>query len=372
MAKKLKSTRRQFLAGRSAQAEIGRIAEEGMLGAADDGQSDGVDCGFAMPPLPYFSKRAMASDFEVFLNPDAESDAAEAAVELLEYIDELESQLTIYRPESEISQINRAAGMGPIRVESQLFRLLQHAAELSHRTAGAFDITSGPLSKVWGFYRRQGEMPNDEVLDETMQHIGSKLLEFREETSEVTLRDPSMEINLGGIGKGYALDRCAQVMRLAQAKDYLIHAGQSSVIAAGDRIDLRDAGKSGWPVGLRHPVWPDRYLCEIVLKNQALGTSGTSRQFFYHQGKRYGHILDPRTGWPCNGMLSATVITDDAADADALATAFFVLGLDESRAYCEQHPGCRAILVTEGQRRSEIHVEAVGMENEDWTGVIES
>jgi thiamine biosynthesis lipoprotein len=151
-----------------------------------------------------------------------------------------------------------------------------------------------------------------------------------------------MELNLGSIGKGYALDRVGQLLAAAEIHDVLVHGGNSSVLARGSHGATPG---QGWSVGVRNPLRPDHHLGEIRLRDRALATSGSGTQFFMHEGQRYGHILDPRTGWPAQEVLSATVIAPTAALAEALSTAFYVLGSKQAEAYCQQHAEISAILV---------------------------
>jgi thiamine biosynthesis lipoprotein len=172
-----------------------------------------------------------------------------------------------------------------------------------------------------------------------------------------------MEINLGAIGKGFALDRCAEVLDARGVQDYLIHAGQSSILARGSR----SAGKgSGWSVAVRHPLKPTVRLAELRLFDRALGTSGSGNQFFYFQGTRYGHVLDPRTGSSVEGILSATVLAPNAAQADALSTAFFVLGVDQVRQFCQNHPDISAILVCPGHRKGSLVIHVIQLKDDEW------
>ena len=168
-------------------------------------------------------------------------------------------------------------------------------------------------------------------------------------------------MNLGSVGKGYALDRCAEVMAMGGVEAFMCHGGQSSILARGVRRagdDKQDAVP--WSVALRHPLRPERRLAELSLCDQALGTSGSGQQFFYHRGRRYGHVLDPRSGAPAEGVLSATVLAPSAAQADALATTFFVLGVDATSAYCEEHPELSVVFVLPGSRQSTVALETVG------------
>lgn len=313
--------------------------------------------------LVQISRRAMATDFQIYLNAQHDDDAAEAAVEALDLVDLLEDQMTVYREHSEISEINRRAFAEAVVVEPLLFELLCHAANLSRETSGAFDITSGPLSKLWGFHRRQGRFPQQHEIEEVLNRVGSQHLELDRSGWTIRFLHEGVEINLGAIGKGYALDRCSELLREADVNDFLMHGGQSSIVAFGSRAGIAEE-QSGWKVAVRHPLKPDIRVAELRLRNQALGTSGSGTQFFHHRGQRYGHVLDPRTGWPAQGVLSATVLAASAADADALATAFYVTGIDGAAAYCRDHPGISALLICPTQRSGGISLHVLGMDDE--------
>jgi thiamine biosynthesis lipoprotein len=175
-----------------------------------------------------------------------------------------------------------------------------------------------------------------------------------------------MEINLGGIGKGYALDRCAEQLTESRVHNFLLHGGQSSILARGNRTGIDKQGRAGWKIGLRHPIWHEKYLADIFLHNRALGTSGTGRQGFFHQGKRYGHIIDPRTGFPAEGVLSSTVLAPTAAEADALATAFYVLGPESSLQICQQRTDIAAIIVVPGEKQGTIELHTANLDDSEW------
>ena len=293
---------------------------------------------------------AMACRFELVFNAGEVPDATELAVEALDLVDEIESRITIYRDTSELAQINlaqtnwaqinlaqtNAAAMPDhLHPEGQpsawqpvapdLFELLLHARDLHERTAGGFDIAAGALVRTWGFLERQGRTPSPEQLAAARRSAGMRWVEFDRQGTRLRFTRPGVELNLGAIGKGWAIDRVIDRLRQAGAASVLVHGGSSSVKAIG--IQGPDVpGRSGWRVGLRHPLRPGRRLATITLENQALGTSGSGTQFFVDRGRKLGHILDPRSGVPAEGVLSATVVTPSAADADALATALYVLG----------------------------------------------
>ncbi len=306
----------------------------------------------------------MACDFQISLNAGQHRRGPEAAVAALDLIDRLEDQLTVYRESSEVSQINRRAAHEITSVEWGLHHLLQHAGELSAATGGAFDITAGPLVKLWGFYRRQGQMPHPDDIARALERVNWRHLDLDPQQLTLQFRREGVEINLGAIGKGYALDRAAQVLLDEGVENFLFHGGRSSLIAHGSRQGVGEHG--GWRVAIRHPLRPDRPVGEVRLLNRGMGTSGAGTQFFTHRGRRYGHILDPRTGWPVEGMLSATVLAPTAASADALSTAFYVMGVEPSLAYCRDHPEVSALVIAAGERPGTISLHTANLNDVEW------
>ncbi len=299
-------------------------------------------------PAPEFAvlrlgRRAMATTFEVLL-PLGTDDALAAGEAALDEIDRLEDQLTVYR-DSEVSRLNEAAARSNVRVEANLFSLLRLAARISAETQGAFDITAGPLIKAWGFFRRRGRVPSVPERAEVLTRVGMRHVQLDAAGRTVRFGRPGVEINLGSIGKGYALDRAAGLLAESwNIRAALLHGGHSSVYAMGSEPGSR----RGWTVGIRHPWEPQRRLAVVRLRDRALGTSAATFQHLEHEGRKLGHILDPRTGWPAEGVASVSVIAPTAAEADALATAFFVLGPDPARAYCETHPDVGVVLLPQG------------------------
>jgi FAD:protein FMN transferase len=330
--------RRDFLDPQQMAEKAGHLL--GALGAVDPTPATAVASEIS---LLRFGRKAMAATFELFLSiavPDAMS-LAEAA---LDEVARLEEQLTVFHDHSEVSRLNRNAAHGAVVVEDRLFRLLELAVNLHRSTQGAFDITTGALTKAWGFYRRQGRVPSPEEQAEAMSRVGSQHLVLDAERRTLRYLRPGLEINLGSIGKGFALDRAAEMLHDHYGvTNALLHGGQSSVFALG----TEPGSGRGWAVGIRHPFQRDRRLAVVRLRNRGLATSGAIYQHLEYNGRRLGHILDPRTGWPAEGMASATAIAPTAAEADALSTAFFILGVEPARAYCESHPGTAAVLVPE-------------------------
>jgi thiamine biosynthesis lipoprotein len=302
------------------------------------------------------SRQAMGSFFEIRL-PARLPGAFDLAVRALDLIDELESQLTIYRDDSEVSRLNASAHLGPVVVEPGLFGLLERAVELGRATEGAYDVTSGALSEAWGFVRGPKRVPDPETLAKARARTGFTHLTLNAADNSVMFDRPGLAINLGSIGKGYAIDRAAELIRgYWWPAPALIHGGQSSVYALGSPPDQL-GGR--WEVALRNPFDPSTPLGTIRLRNRALGTSGAAFQRFESNGRTYGHILDPRTGEPpVSTLASVTVLAPTAADADALSTAFYLLGPEGAARYIADHPQVGVIFVEQprGDGRPRVHV----------------
>jgi thiamine biosynthesis lipoprotein len=281
----------------------------------------------------------MACRFEVTL-PQTEQSGVEVATDVLNEVDRLEAQLTVFRETSEVSRVNKCAAAAPVQISQSLFDLIALCKDLNRATEGAFDITSGPLTRCWGFLRRAGHLPGAHEIQEARTLIGSDKLLLDQESRTVRFAQPGVEINLGSIGKGYALD-CAASLIGKRVQSALLSAGSSSIRAIG----TGGAGKHGWVVGLRDPLSTSRRMGVLRIRDCAMSTSGSEEQFFEHAGRRYGHIIDPRTGWPASSVTSVTIVARTAALSDALATAFYVGGRALAERYCAAHSDVLAILL---------------------------
>jgi FAD:protein FMN transferase len=286
-------------------------------------------------------RMAMACRVEVIVPSDT-ADALTTAREALDETDRLEAMLTVFRETSDLVRVNRGAAQQPVAVARELFELLQRAKRLHGATERAFDITSTPLSRCWGFLRREARKPMGAEIAAARACVAIDQMVLDSTTHTVFFRHPGLELNLGAIGKGYALDRMAAGLRAAGVAEALVSAGRSSMLAIGG-----PAG--GWRVDLRSLV-RDEILGRLRIRDAALGTSGAGEQYFEIDGVRYGHVIDPRTGWPAAGVRSASVVTTSAADADALSTAFLVGGVSLARRYCASHPDVLAIVTPDEGR----------------------
>lgn len=275
------------------------------------------------------TRRAMATTFGVVV-AGRQRQWIEAAVDALDQLHRLEALMSVYRPASDISRVNQAAGTEPVRIDPSMITVLNRAGQIHQLTGGAFDITAGPLVQAWGFMRRRGKKPNQQELEQMRRLVDGSRLQIDPARSTAFLPTSGMSINLGGIGKGFALDRMAQTLVNRGVTDFLIHGGRSSVIARGSDHEDKSIG---WGIAIEHPTRPGVRLGRIRLCDAALATSGSGKQFFHHRGRRLGHVIDPRTGYPAGDMLAISVITELAADADALSTACFVDGLERTRGH---------------------------------------
>jgi thiamine biosynthesis lipoprotein len=303
----------------------------------------------------------MACEFEAQLAAGRTDGSTQRVLEALDLVESLEDQLTIYRADSEVLRINRNAAREPVPAEARLFALFQLAQQLYRDTKGAFDITSGPLSVTWGFSRRQGRLPTGAEISEALQCVGMDNVILDAANRAVQFLRPGVSLHLNCIGKGYALDRMAEMLDASRVGGFLLHGGKSSVLARGD---CPRGGRRGWTIGVPHPLRPGERLAEICLVEEALGTSGSGTQFFEHDGRRFGHLIDPRTGWPVSGVHTATAIAPTAAEADALSTAFYVMGPSEVEDYCARRPDIAALLVSPAVVAGEVQVAAFGMDDE--------
>jgi len=305
--------------------------------------------------LVSLSRRAMGSRFEIML-PPGDNQAVAAAQEALALVADLERQMTVFRDDSEVSHINRRAAREPVEVEAGLFGLLQTAERLARETGGAFDVTAGPLTCLWSACRREQRLPGADEVEQARRCVGMQHVRLDSERRTVAFARAGVKINLGAIGKGYALDRVREALQGRGVTAALVHGGHSSICALG-----RPPWEDAWTVSVRHPRGGERPLARLRLREQGMGTSGSAEQFFEAAGKRYGHVIDPRSGWPAEGLLSATCTAPTAAEADALSTAFFTMGVEATRDYCAKHPGVAALLAVGGAGENVVEVVNAGI-----------
>ncbi len=296
--------------------------------------------GDTSPEIVRVTHAAMGTEFEftLFARPgDTGTEAvAEIAEEAFQAIDDLERRISSWLPDSQTTYINNHAAEGPVRAGSELVELIRIAKGVHEKTGGAFDCTVGPLTRLYGFYDGEGRIPSDEELEQARSSMGMDKVRVDEEAGTVAFDGGGVQLDFGGIGKGFALDLAVEILRRRGVQHALLHAGTSTVFALGD---------SGWKVRIRHPYNDGEQIASVVLGNESLSTSGCYGELLEVEGSQICNVIDPRTALPVKETLSATAIAATATESDALSTAFLVLGAEETRRYCEENPGVRAIIV---------------------------
>lgn len=272
---------------------------------------------------------AMGSVFSVTLY-GYQQERMEAAVEAaFNEVGRLDRMMSNYRPQSELSEVNRYAGQKPVRVTPELFDLLATCQDYSRQSEGAFDITVGPLMKVWGFYRGTGKLPAKDEVARSLKKVGYRHVILDKENHAVRFDEPGVELDPGGIGKGYAVDRMVDILKDNGIASALVTAGGSSIYALGS-----PAGSAqGWEVKIRDPKHPRQTIQDLRLKNESMSTSGNYEKFFVAEGKLYSHIMDPRTGFPAEGVLSVSVIAPTTLESEGWTKPYYILG----RRWAAQH-----------------------------------
>jgi thiamine biosynthesis lipoprotein len=291
-----------------------------------------------------FVEDIMASPIVVTVPADRGREAADLVFDAFRRVD---ARMSEWKETSPLSAVNRAAGEHPVHVPDDLRAVIRRGIEIGGMTDGAFDITWAALWGLWDFKADQPRVPSDDEIARRMARIGFRDVQIDEQAGTVFLPRKGMLIGLGGIAKGYALDRAAEALRERGVEDFLISAGGQ--IYAGGR-----KGDRPWGVGIRDPRGGrDDYFAFLEVSDASVSTSGDYERYFILDGVRYHHILDPRTGRPARGVRSATVVSPDATLADALSTALMILGAQRGMALAERLPDVQAVLVDDQAR---VHV----------------
>jgi thiamine biosynthesis lipoprotein len=327
------------------------------------------------------ARHAMATRFEIVLHGADPVTLRAAGEEALAEIERLEAQLSLFRPTSEIAHLNARAAYEPIRVTPALFQLLQHAKTLNTETGGAFDITIAPLMRCWGFIGGTGSVPRADTLANVRSQVGMDLVHLEPKDFSVRFECQGVMLDLGAIGKGYAIDRAAELLREAGIESALLHGGTSTIYALGAPPEA-----DGWQVAIadpkKAPDSPTLYkpaesietkpelpaikelhppeqtgknrtafptaFATVWLKDESLSVSAIWGRSFTADGQTFGHIIDPRTGHPSTAALLSAVILPSATETDALSTALLTLGPEGHEQITALRPGMRTLVVAEG------------------------
>lgn len=289
--------------------------------------------GRAAPNCHEESREAMGSTASVRACGAGLVELRAAVGDALDEVDRVDRLLSHYRGGSPLSRLNREAASGPVVVPPELADVLATSLRWSRDSDGAFDVTVGPLMKAWGFFRDDGHVPEPAALARAREAVGFRHVVLDPEAGSVRFDRPGVELDLGGIGKGYAVDRVVALLRRRGVVSALVNLGGSSVYGLG-----APPGAEGWEVVLLDPSDPSRVARRVPLRDRALSVSGSCGRCFERDGITYTHVMDPRSGRPVAGVLGVAVLSASATDGDALDNVLFVQGLEQARAFVARLP----------------------------------
>ena len=281
----------------------------------------------------------MGSSFEITVVAEDEDFAKESLAIAKKEIIRIEDLISSWDQKSETSRINRNAGIAAVEVSKELFDLIFRAQQISKLSSGAFDLTFAAIDKLWNFDGKESEMPNPDTLKASVFNIGYQLIELDEESLTVFLPKKGMKIGFGAIGKGYAADSAKQLLVERGVLGGIINAS-GDMNTWGTKPD-----GSSWTIGIVNPMNNKKVFSWFSLEHNAVVTSGDYEKFTQINGRRYSHIIDPRTGIPSQGIVSCTIFAGKAELADAIATAIFVMGVESGLFLIDQLPDIEAILI---------------------------
>ena len=284
-------------------------------------------------------------DISVIANNETDGDAyIDLAIEEIKRIEQL---ISSWYQHSQTSLININAGVKPVKVDQELIHLIERSIAISKLTDGAFDISYASMDKVWKFDGSMEIMPTDEVIVNSVKKVGFENIILDKNSSTVFLRLEGMKIGFGGIGKGYAADKAKELLQNSGVKGGIIN-------ASGDMNTWgKQLGGSDWKVGIKNPLNKNKVFALMPISNSAVVTSGNYEKYVEFDGKRYSHIINPKTGYPSSGIVSVSVFALKAELADALATSIFVMGIDVGLDFINQLKGVDCIIVDD---KGKVHV----------------
>ena len=285
----------------------------------------------------------MGTTFSLFVYADYAAQAQTEASRCFDVIDQVEALLSNYQPQSELARINRGAYAAPVTTDPETLRFLRESLAWSARSDGAFDITVGALMKGWGFFRSTGRVPSPAALTALRRQTGWLKVKLDETARTVRFTALGLELDPGGIGKGFAVDRAVEILRADGVHAALLSAGSSTIYALG-----APAAKPGWRVDVPDPARRGATLSTVLLRDTSLSTASCAEKHFVLDGHFYCHIMDPRLLRPVEGRLQATVITPSATDGDALSNVLFVDDARARAAVMQPLPPADSALVVSG------------------------
>ena len=256
-------------------------------------------------------------------------------------ITRIENLISDWNPTSQVSEVNRNAGISPVKVDREVFELTQRAIKLSQLTNGAFDISFAAMDRIWKFDGSMTEMPSAEAIKKSVEKVGYKNIVLDSVQSTIFLKLKGMKIGFGALGEGYATDRCRDMMLAKGIKSGIVN-------ASGDMTTWgKQANGKDWNIGITNPFHPDAVFAVVPLNGGAVTTSGNYEKFVEFNGKRYSHIINPATGYPATGLCSVTVFGPKAETANGFSTSLMVLGKKSGMVLIDQYPDYSCIMITD-------------------------
>ncbi|WP_342645604.1 FAD:protein FMN transferase [Mucilaginibacter sp. CSA2-8R] len=259
-------------------------------------------------------------------------------------ISRIEALISDWKPQSQVSQVNQNAGIMPVKVDREVFELTRRAIRLSEETGGAFDISFAAMEKIWKFDGSMTAMPSPQAVKQSITKVGYQNIVLDSANSTIYLKLKGMKIGFGALGEGYAGDRCREKMLRKGVKAGIIDAS-GDLTAWG-----RQPNGSHWNIGITNPFKPDTIFTVVPLRQSAMVTSGSYQKFVILQGRRYAHIINPKTGYPATGLISVSITGPSAERANGFSTSMMVLGEHKALAFIRHYPAYHYIIITDDHR----------------------
>ncbi len=283
----------------------------------------------------------MGSKFDIsIVDKDARS-ADENIDKVVNEITRIENLISEWKPDSQISEVNKNAGIKPVKVDREVFDLTKKALEFSKMSNGAFDISIIAMDKIWKFDGTMTQKPTEDVIKKSIQNVGYQNIILDSINSTIFLKLPNMKIGFGATGKGYAADKGKELMLKNGIENGIVNASGDMTVWGSQPLD------KPWKIGITNPFKPDKVLKIITLHNEAVVTSGSYEKFVLLDGQRYSHIINPTTGYPAQGLISVTIIGPNAEKANAFSTSIMVLGKDKGLDLIKKYPEYQYLLITD-------------------------
>jgi len=283
----------------------------------------------------------MGGRFDISIVADSRENAEDNIDTVITEISRIENLISDWKPNSQVSAVNDNAGIKPVKVDQELLLLTERAINLSKITNGAFDISFAAMDKIWKFDGSMKEMPSPETIKKSVEKVGYQNIIIDKEKSTIYLKLKGMKIGFGALGEGYAADKCREMMLARGIKAGIVN-------ASGDMSTWgRHPNGKNWEIGITNPMKEDTIFAIVPMKQNAIVTSGSYRKFVEFNGKRYAHIINPKTGYPATGLISVTIMGPSAEVANGLSTSTMVLGPDEGKKLIEKFPDYSYLMVTD-------------------------